>query len=87
MLPYVLSSQMLQHLIQHHHLGMHVPAQLGQTTGSCQGDPQQRSAVVLVTDTCPQCESDHLDLQAVIWSKVSSSVATMPSSNLTGASA
>jgi len=25
----------------------------------------------MVTDTCPQCESDHLDLQAVIWSKVS----------------
>ena len=48
-----------------------VPAQLGQTTGSCQADPNQRNAVVMVTDSCPQCESDHLDLQAIIWSKVS----------------
>ena len=44
--------------------------QLGQTTGSCRSDPNQRSAVVMVSDTCPQCESDHLDLQAIIWSKV-----------------
>ena len=38
----------------------------------CNSDPSQRSVVVMITDTCPECASNQLDIQAQTWAKVSS---------------
>ena len=46
--------------------------QLGDLVGSCQANPTLRSIVVQITDQCPECEPDHLDIQALTWAKVSS---------------
>ena len=45
--------------------------QLGDKPGSCQEDPKQRSIVVQITDQCPECGPNHLDIQALTWAKVS----------------
>jgi len=47
-------------------------SQLGDLVGSCQANPTLRSIVVQITDQCPECEPDHLDIQALTWAKVSS---------------
>ena len=47
--------------------------QLGDKPGSCQEDPKQRSIVVQITDQCPECGPNHLDIQALTWAKVRSS--------------
>ena len=44
--------------------------QLGDKLGSCQQDPNQRAIVIQITDECPQCEPNHLDIQALTWAKV-----------------
>ena len=44
--------------------------QLGDKPGSCNPDPNRRSIVIQITDQCPECEPDHLDLQALTWAKV-----------------
>ena len=44
--------------------------QLGDQVGSCQSNPIIRSIVIQITDQCPQCEPDHLDVQALTWAKV-----------------
>lgn len=31
--------------------------------GRCNGDPNSRSVNIMITDSCPQCEGDHLDIQ------------------------
>ena len=46
--------------------------QLGDLAGSCQSNPTFRSIVIQITDQCPQCEPDHLDVQALTWAKVRS---------------
>ena len=45
--------------------------QLGAKPGSCQADPRQRSIVVQITDQCPECGPNHMDMQALTWAKVS----------------
>ncbi len=31
--------------------------------GRCNQDPNSRSVNIMITDSCPQCEGDHLDIQ------------------------
>ena len=31
--------------------------------GRCNGDPNSRSVNIMITDSCPECEGDHLDIQ------------------------
>ena len=31
--------------------------------GRCNDDPRSRTVSIVITDSCPECESDHLDLQ------------------------
>ncbi len=38
--------------------------------GRCSKDPNQRSVTVTITDVCPECESDHIDMQALTFNKV-----------------
>lgn len=39
--------------------------------GNCNGDANQRSVTVMITDGCPECEADHMDMQALTYEKVS----------------
>ena len=38
--------------------------------GRCSKDSNQRSVTVTITDTCPECGSDHIDMQALTFNKV-----------------
>ena len=38
--------------------------------GRCNSDPNARSVTVMITDNCPQCEPDHIDVQALTYNKV-----------------
>lgn len=38
--------------------------------GRCSKDPNQRSVTVTITDVCPECETDHIDMQALTFNKV-----------------
>ena len=38
--------------------------------GRCSKDPNQRSVTVTITDVCPECETDHIDIQALTFNKV-----------------
>lgn len=38
--------------------------------GRCSKDTNQRSVTVTITDTCPECGSDHIDMQALTFNKV-----------------
>ena len=38
--------------------------------GRCSKDANQRSVTVTITDTCPECGSDHIDMQALTFNKV-----------------
>ena len=38
--------------------------------GRCPKDANQRSVVVTITDVCPECETDHIDMQALTFNKV-----------------
>ncbi len=51
-------------------LVIHSQGPLGSKPGSCQADPARRAMVVMVTDSCPECASNQLDLQALTWEKV-----------------
>ena len=42
--------------------------------GRCNSDPSQQSATVLITDQCPECEADHIDMQALTFNKVSTTL-------------
>ena len=33
------------------------------TQGRCNDDPKSWTVSIVITDSCPECESDHLDLQ------------------------
>ena len=57
---------------------MLVLAQLGDQPGTCNPDATARSIVVQITDQCPQCESNHWDIQALTWAKVRSRLARCP---------
>ena len=48
--------------------------QLGDKQGSCQEDPTKRAIVVQITNQCPECGPNHVDIQALTWAKVRSSV-------------
>ena len=41
--------------------------------GRCNSDPDQRSVTVMITDQCPECEADHIDIQALTYNKVRTS--------------
>lgn len=38
--------------------------------GRCNSDPSQRSVTVMISDVCPECEADHMDIQALTYNKV-----------------
>ena len=38
--------------------------------GRCSKDPNQRSVTVTITDVCPECATDHIDMQALTFNKV-----------------
>ncbi|KAK9819887.1 hypothetical protein WJX72_003612 [[Myrmecia] bisecta] len=38
--------------------------------GRCGPDPNQRSITFMVSDACPECEADHVDLQALTFDKI-----------------
>ena len=38
--------------------------------GRCSKDTNQRSVTVTITDTCPECGNDHIDIQALTFNKV-----------------
>ena len=42
--------------------------------GRCSKDTNQRSVTVTITDSCPECEADHLDMQALTFNKVGASL-------------
>ena len=33
--------------------------------GRCNQDPNARSVTIMITDSCPECEADHLDIQVL----------------------
>jgi len=38
--------------------------------GRCNSDPNQRSILVQITDQCPECGADHIDMQARVFEKI-----------------
>ncbi len=42
----------------------------GPKPGSCQQDPNKRSIVIQITDSCPECAANQLDLQALTWAQI-----------------
>ena len=38
--------------------------------GRCNSDPSQRSVTVMISDVCPECEANHMDIQALTYNKV-----------------
>ncbi|CAL8464429.1 g3964 [Coccomyxa elongata] len=42
----------------------------GPFAGRCSKDSNQRSVVVTITDVCPECETDHIDMQALTFNKI-----------------
>ncbi|CAL8462617.1 g2150 [Coccomyxa elongata] len=42
----------------------------GQFAGRCNQDPNARSVTIMITDSCPECEGDHLDIQALTFNKM-----------------
>lgn len=40
--------------------------------GRCSLDKNQRSVTVTITDSCPECAADHIDMQALTFNKVRS---------------
>lgn len=38
--------------------------------GRCSKDPNQRTVTVTITDVCPECATDHIDMQALTFNKV-----------------
>ena len=42
----------------------------GQWKDNCITGDQQVSVIVQITDSCPECEEDHFDIQALTYSKV-----------------
>ncbi|BDA46490.1 probable Expansin-A2 at N-terminal half [Coccomyxa sp. Obi] len=42
----------------------------GQFAGRCNQDPNARMVTVMITDSCPECEPNHMDLQALTFNKV-----------------
>ncbi|KAL3148841.1 expansin-like protein [Trebouxia sp. C0010 RCD-2024] len=42
----------------------------GQYAGRCNSDPSQRSVTVMISDVCPECESNHIDIQALTYNKM-----------------
>lgn len=53
-------------------LTVFVVGQIGNTTGRCNPDMNQRGVVVMVSDSCPECASYHWDMQALTYAKVCS---------------
>ena len=46
------------------------PLHVVSVQGRCSKDKNQRSVTVTVTDTCPECGTDHIDMQALTFNKV-----------------
>lgn len=42
----------------------------GEYANNCITGPNQVSIIVQITDVCPQCEANHIDLQALTYNKV-----------------
>ncbi len=38
--------------------------------GRCSKDSNQRSVIITITDVCPECATDHIDMQALTFNKV-----------------
>ena len=35
--------------------------------GRCNADANSRSVMIMISDSCPGCEADHVDLQVSLW--------------------
>ncbi|DBA74271.1 hypothetical protein WJX77_004676 [Trebouxia sp. C0004] len=42
----------------------------GQFAGRCNSDPSQQSTTVMISDECPECEANHIDMQALTFNKI-----------------
>ncbi|KAK9852113.1 hypothetical protein WJX84_000033 [Apatococcus fuscideae] len=42
----------------------------GQYAGRCAGNTGKESIIVMISDECPECEADHIDIQAVTFGKI-----------------
>ncbi|CAK0756698.1 hypothetical protein CVIRNUC_002477 [Coccomyxa viridis] len=42
----------------------------GQFAGRCNQDSKARSVTMMISDSCPECEGDHLDIQALTFNKM-----------------
>ena len=38
--------------------------------GRCNSNPNAQTVTVQITDSCPECEPDHIDIQALTFNKV-----------------
>lgn len=54
------SGQMQRHFMRHQGYGY---LDLVLMQGRCNQDPNARTVIVMITDSCPECEADHMDLQ------------------------
>ena len=44
---------------------MHLPV-LSAAQGRCNDNKDARTVSIVITDSCPECEADHLDLQVML---------------------
>ncbi|CAL8462621.1 g2154 [Coccomyxa elongata] len=42
----------------------------GQYAGRCNQDPNARMVTIMITDCCPECEPNHIDIQALTFNKM-----------------
>ncbi|KAK9820245.1 hypothetical protein WJX72_007952 [[Myrmecia] bisecta] len=42
----------------------------GRFAGRCGADPNSRTVTIQITDACPECEANHIDLQALTFDKI-----------------
>lgn len=45
--------------------------------GRCNSDPNSRSVTILITDSCPECEADHLDIQVRFYRRAALDVGVL----------
>lgn len=50
--------------------------------GRCNADPNQDTVTVQISDSCPECEADHIDMQALTFNKVRALTPEHPPSDI-----
>ncbi|KAK9819970.1 hypothetical protein WJX72_004607 [[Myrmecia] bisecta] len=56
----------------------------GKYAGRCSADPNSRQVTIQITDDCPGCEADHIDLQALTFDKSVASRASVSQVQIRG---